>query len=194
MPSQVSTPLTAVFDQALLQGLQSTPTVRHDAISQTEWTGGQVVPVFDWSFFNGLHGDTRLGSAAAAQAYAPARVGPPVLVVEDDLAVREVLCEALTEQGLNVESASDGQEALDCLAHRQPALVLLDMHLPRVDGEAVAAGIRRRYAGEVPIVAISAYEPTEEVERVRPSAYLSKPFRLDDLVSTVQRVLDHTPR
>ena len=68
--------------------------------------------------------------------------GVVVLVVEDDRNIREVICEALAGEGLRVAEAADGEEAVRSARERRPAVVLLDMGLPVLDGAAVADRIR----------------------------------------------------
>ena len=151
---------------------------------------GSVVPIFDHHFFKSF--------AEPPQPTATPEPGVPanaldhrscVLVVEDDRMVRELICDALEDEGISVDSAADGPEALEHIYASQPGLVLLDLRLPVLSGEQVADGVRARYDGDVPIVVMSSYYPAAEARRLRASAFLDKPFHLDDLVSTVRRVL-----
>lgn len=57
-----------------------------------------------------------------------------MLVVEEEREIRELMCNALTEQGLSVVSAADGEQALHRMSERRPARVLLDMRLPGING------------------------------------------------------------
>jgi DNA-binding response OmpR family regulator len=112
-----------------------------------------------------------------------------VLVVEDDETLREVIKWALEDLGVGVEVAADGQQALDWLARRRPALMVLDVGLPLVSGDGVAAGARSIH-GEVPILLITADgRASEKARRVGAFSYLAKPFDLDQLVSTVERTV-----
>jgi DNA-binding response OmpR family regulator len=115
---------------------------------------------------------------------------PVVLVVDDDLQIRQTIRWALEEEGFVVETASDGQQALERATSARPALVVLDMRLPLVDGAAVADGLRSSLKVPPPIVLITADDrPAEKARRVGAYAYLEKPFELDDLVATVRRGL-----
>jgi two-component system response regulator HydG len=112
-----------------------------------------------------------------------------VLVVDDDADMRLAMNEVLLDQGLVVDTARDGREALERAEAERPALVILDITLPILDGYAVADGLRERY-GLVPILAITADgRAPQKARRVGAFAYLRKPFELDELVSMVERGL-----
>lgn len=148
-----------------------------------------VAPVFDYRFFQLLDRNSAPHADARARRATMLEDDGPVLVVEDDADIRCLICLALEDEGLPVEIAADGRQALDHLADERPALVLLDMSLPGVSGEGVAAGIHRRYDDEVPIVVVSAHASGEQARRVGAAAYVPKPFDVNDLVDTVQRLL-----
>src|SRR5215471_12297753 len=69
-------------------------------------------------------------------------VSPAVLVVDDEPAIRDLLCESLLQEGFHCEGASNGQEALDQLHRRQYALVLSDIDMPSMDGVRLLQGIK----------------------------------------------------
>ncbi len=114
-----------------------------------------------------------------------------ILVVDDDRHVRQMIRWVLEEEGFSVQSAADGQEALEKIYMQRPALIILDMSLPLLGGDEVAAQVRSHYDGEVPIVLITADGHAEEKSRkVGAIAYLRKPFDIDDLIQIVQRALE----
>ena len=114
----------------------------------------------------------------------------PVLVVEDDPDVRELIQLILEEEGLAVETATNGREALDRIVLRRPALVTLDLNLPLVNGEEVAVAVRAAYGNTVPIILISGDDRIAEKARTLGTAgYLCKPFDVDDLITAVRRGL-----
>src|SRR5215213_6131211 len=84
------------------------------------------------------------------------RPSAPILVVEDDAPLRQTIQWTLEDEGLHIELAVDGEEALAKLRDRRPSLVLLDMGLPRVDGFGVAEGLRALYGETVPIMVMTA--------------------------------------
>jgi DNA-binding response OmpR family regulator len=154
----------------------------------------RIAPVFDFRFFRAMekscpNGDGRKPVQTPVPATQQRADEAPVLVVEDDDDIRNLIRLALEEEGLPVETASDGREALTWLDEEKPALVLLDMGLPRVSGEGVAEGIRRRYDKHVPIVVVSAFGSGEQARRVDADAYVPKPFDVGHLMATVHRLL-----
>ncbi len=116
--------------------------------------------------------------------------GTTILVVEDDPIIRATVCWALEEDGHKVASVANGRDALTTVAGWRPSLILLDMGLPIVDGDGVAAGVHATYGDTVPIVVVTADgHAVEKARRVGARAFLHKPFEMDDLLATVQRVL-----
>jgi CheY-like chemotaxis protein len=117
-------------------------------------------------------------------------VEAPILVVEDELSVLQTIQWVLEDEGLPVATAANGREAVEVARDRKPALVVLDMALPILNGDGVAAELHRTYGGEVPILVITADgRAAAKAQRVGAYDYLQKPFNLDDLISAVQRGL-----
>jgi DNA-binding response OmpR family regulator len=126
---------------------------------------------------------------AAPLAAGTGRVGP-VLVVDDDPIVRGLICRALEDEGIAVVAADNGRLALDEAMRVRPGLVVLDVTLPVLGGEAVAAGLRQLVAEDVRIMVITADgRPAEKARALGAFAYLAKPFDVDELVDTVRRGL-----
>lgn len=111
-----------------------------------------------------------------------------ILVVEDDPLLREVITEALSDEGYTVYEAGDGEGALERLdaMPRQPDLVLSDVRMPRLSGFELAERLAQRRL-PIPIVLMSA---TRNAPPGESATFLAKPFSLDDLVALVARVLD----
>lgn len=87
----------------------------------------------------------------------------PVLVVEDDLASREMVSKLLERRGWQVEQAENGRKALDFLQMATPSVILLDLMMPEVDGFEVIRQLRQRPEGrEIPIVVVTAKELTTQ--------------------------------
>jgi signal transduction histidine kinase/CheY-like chemotaxis protein len=84
-----------------------------------------------------------------------------ILVIDDDARTRELLRRGLEGEGWEVAEAADGREALDLLDRLRPALVVLDLVLPAVDGFGVAERLRTAHPG-VPIVVLTAYDVSSE--------------------------------
>ena len=113
-----------------------------------------------------------------------------ILVVEDDVYVRQTIEWALEDEGLPVETATNGQQALEWARDRKPGLVILDMGLPIVDGFGVADGLRAAYGDGVPILTVTADgRAAEKARRVGAVDYLHKPFEIEALIGAVRRAL-----
>jgi DNA-binding response OmpR family regulator len=116
---------------------------------------------------------------------------PLILVVEDEPELRAVVSFILQEEGFDVQTASDGQQAVDHAAKARPALVVLDMGLPILSGEEVAAELLRLYPEPPPILVMSAAGAiAERARRIGAASFIAKPFDLDELASAVHRIID----
>ncbi len=119
--------------------------------------------------------------------------GDQVLVVEDDMRMRELLAEVLFEQGLQVTVADDGLEALNYLQEQSFALVLTDLKMPGVDGLGVLEAAKGRDR-ELPVILITAHGTVQTaLAAMRQGAYdfIEKPFDPEVLILTVSRALRH---
>ena len=117
-----------------------------------------------------------------------------VLVVEDEDSFIEALTVGLTREGFRVQVARDGAEALDLFDVVQPDLVLLDVMLPKVSGIDVCREIRSR--SKVPIIMVTA--KGSEIDtvvglEVGADDYVSKPYRIRELVARMRAVLRRSP-
>jgi len=113
-----------------------------------------------------------------------------VLVVEDDLTLRETLEYNLVRQGYEVHTAADGQTALDIARQEQPDLLVLDVMLPGLDGFEVCRVLRQEMS--VPILMLTARD--EEVDKVvgleiGADDYMTKPFSMRELLARVKAQL-----
>lgn len=103
---------------------------------------------------------------ATIRRHLPGRVGP-ILLVEDDEAIRDLGARALIREGWGVELARNGREALAWLADNVPAMILLDLLMPDVDGFEVLAWLRQSpMHADVPIIVVTAME-IDEAHRQR---------------------------
>ena len=118
-----------------------------------------------------------------------ARPRPRILIIEDDTPLRLLYRTALKTAGFDVSDVGDGYEALQALDERPPELVVLDLGLPRVNGQTVreemAAHDRTR---EIPIVIVTG-STGPEIYRLAADCVLTKPVAPDRLVEVVQRCL-----
>lgn len=136
-----------------------------------------------------VHSTRRGGRPTGAQEYTDA-VALPVLVVDDDEAIRSLMVELLSSEGYRVHQARDGAEALRVIGEDgHPCVILLDLVMPGTNGWAFADAYRRLPGPRAPIVVTAA---NTEVDRlaaeVGADGYLAKPFDLKDLVEVVERV------
>jgi len=124
--------------------------------------------------------------------------GARVLLTDDNAVNRQVVRLFLQPQGALLTEAANGQEALDRLAAKPFDLVLLDVHMPVMDG---VEAIRRIRASaepwrDIPVIALTADAMSGDRERligVGMSGYVSKPIDQGDLLSVIGRVLGHMP-
>lgn len=116
--------------------------------------------------------------------------GQRVLLVEDDLAVQNLVSTALELHGYSVDKVCDGQAAIMEAASHNPSLIMLDLGLPDIDGVEVITKIRSWSA--VPIIVISARtEDSDKIGALDAGAddYLTKPFSVGELLARVRASL-----
>jgi DNA-binding response OmpR family regulator len=120
---------------------------------------------------------------------------PAVLVVDDEAAIREARERALRLEGFAVRTAAGGQQALDEVGEQQPAVVLLDITMPDLDGVQVIRRLRAQ-GNDVPICVLSARNEVDDRVRGLQSGaddYLVKPFALEELVARLHALLRRRP-
>jgi PAS domain S-box-containing protein len=122
-----------------------------------------------------------------------------VLVAEDNALNQQVVGHLLARRGHNVQIARNGREALDVLERGGIDLLLLDVHMPELDGFRVIETLRRRERGtgrHLPVVALTARSMKGDRERCLEAGmddYLAKPIRRKELVAAIDRVLAGAP-
>ena len=117
-------------------------------------------------------------------------LGQRVLLVEDDLAVQNLVSTALDLHGYSVDKVCDGQAAIMEAASHNPSLIMLDLGLPDIDGVEVITKIRSWSA--VPIIVISARtEDSDKIGALDAGAddYLTKPFSVGELLARIRTTL-----
>jgi CheY-like chemotaxis protein len=123
----------------------------------------------------------------------PQATRPSILVVEDNPVNMRLVRLILRTQGYAVEEAGTGHEALAKLRDRPPALILLDMQLPGLDGFTLAAMLKSdAQTRAIPLVATTAYAMLGDAERILAAgcdAYLSKPIDDTELIKVIEQCL-----
>jgi len=117
-----------------------------------------------------------------------------VLVAEDDRSVRESLEMALQVEGYDVEAVTNGAQALESFAARQPDVIVLDIMMPVLDGLTVCRRLRASGC-RTPILMLTArHEVSDRVSGLDAGAddYLAKPFSLDELLARLRALLRRT--
>ncbi len=119
---------------------------------------------------------------------------PRVLVVDDDDVIRGLISMNFELEGFEVDSASDGQEALEQVAAQRPDVITLDVMMPRLSGLEVADRLRADPAtAPIRVVLVSARAQEadlEQAETLGVDAYVTKPFEPDELIRVVRSLLD----
>jgi two-component system, OmpR family, KDP operon response regulator KdpE len=117
---------------------------------------------------------------------------PLVLLIEDDMPLRKYLRTLLSGAGYTVEEAENGEQGIRLAARMMPAVVILDLGLPDVDGQDVLRVLREKL--QVPIVVLSGREqPIDKIEALDHGAddYLTKPFSTGELLARIRVALRH---
>jgi len=111
----------------------------------------------------------------------------PILIVDDDQETLAVERAVLAEEGFSVREAHDGGEALLAIEADPPAMIVLDIQMPGIDGPTFARELRTRLR-HVPLVIVTgAPDPKHEADRCNAEAYLAKPFQAHELLQLVRR-------
>jgi two-component system OmpR family response regulator len=133
----------------------------------------------------------------ARSALSERRGGEPeahLLVVEDDPNILELLGASLRYAGFDVDTATEGAEAVESIRRRRPDLVVLDVMLPDMDGFEVARQVRSG-GDRTPVVFLTARDAIEDKIRgltLGGDDYVTKPFSLEEVVARIRAVLRRT--
>ena len=115
----------------------------------------------------------------------------PILIVDDDENIRQIVRLCLSDEGYEVVEAENGVAALAALEKVHPSLILLDLRMPVMDGWEFARRYRAQPGPHAPLIAfVAALNAEQECADVETAAILAKPFDLDDLLEAVRRHVD----
>ena len=114
-----------------------------------------------------------------------------VLYVEDELALAQIVSESLTNRGFEVQTANDGEEALNLFQNSTFDICLLDIMMPKVNGYTVAEQLVKD-SPDFPIIFLSAKTQVNDVIKgfnVGARDYMRKPFSMEELIARIHNVL-----
>jgi chemosensory pili system protein ChpA (sensor histidine kinase/response regulator) len=112
------------------------------------------------------------------------------MIVDDDDDIRELGTIILQSHGYRVAAARDGLEALQKLQRQRVGLILLDLMMPRMDGEQFLKALRASDRADIPVVLMSGHHEASEIARkLEAAALLPKPVDIDVLLKTVHQLI-----
>jgi PAS domain S-box-containing protein len=128
-------------------------------------------------------------ASAPASATAAARNGRTVLVIDDDADARDLMRRFLAREGFDTLTAADGEEGIRLARQFRPDLITLDVVMPRVDGWAVLAALKKDAAlAAIPVVMLSILDDHDKGFALGAADYLTKPFDRARLAGVLRRV------
>ncbi len=111
-----------------------------------------------------------------------------VLLIDDDEDLLDVVTLALADEGYHAVTAPNGAAALVLISQARPALILLDVRMPIIDGCDFMRAYRQTTGGHAPIILVSAVNNLAEVaHEVGADGYLAKPFELDEFLKVIDQ-------
>ncbi len=115
-----------------------------------------------------------------------------LLVVDDEPAIRRLLCQKLSREGYLCQEASNGEQTLNMLATHPIALVILDIKMPGKSGIEILSEVKSGYPDTVVIMATAIIDINVAIQCLKQGAedYICKPFNLEELSLAVQRAID----
>lgn len=114
------------------------------------------------------------------------RTPGPILIVDDDEGIRDIVAMALTDEGYRVVTAEHGAAALQAIARQPPAVILLDMRMPVMDGWEFARLYRQGPGPHAPIIVVTAArDASARAAQIDAEGVLAKPFGMVALLQVV---------
>ena len=118
---------------------------------------------------------------------------PSILIVDDELLIRDLLYDFFSGQGWSIAVAENGEKALDVLRSRKVDLVLTDIKMPEMDGLTLKTEVQREYP-DLPVILMTGYPSVETAVtalRSRVVDYIIKPFNINQLYKLVDATVHH---
>ena len=116
---------------------------------------------------------------------------PRILIVDDDMSIRQVLKEIVTVYGYTALMSDSARDAISMLAKEKVDLVLLDLRMPEISGEEFLDFIRKK-GFKTPVVVVSAHvdkEMARSLGKMGISGIISKPFEVERVIDVMNRAL-----
>src|SRR5262245_9874437 len=114
---------------------------------------------------------------------------PDILIIDDDPAILATIAEILHDEGYSVRVAGNGLEGLVALEQQLPALILLDMRMPVLDGWGFVQALREQEVCVPFVVLTAAQDARRWAQEVGASGFLAKPFDLVELLAVVAQFM-----
>ncbi len=116
------------------------------------------------------------------------QVQPSILVVDDELLIRDLLYDFFNNQGWDISIAENGEKALEILNHKNIDLVLTDLKMPNMDGLDLTNHLKETHP-EMPVIIMTGYPSVDSAVlalRQKVADYIIKPFNINQLYKTIR--------
>lgn len=117
-----------------------------------------------------------------------------ILVAEDNFINQKLIRDILALQGYTCDAVASGAETLDAITKKKYDLILMDIQMPGMSGEETMQNIQKMHGKASPkIIAVTAYAMSDDRQKfisIGMDGYISKPFRIKDLMSEIMRVME----
>ena len=117
-----------------------------------------------------------------------------ILVVDDEVFITEVLKQELSARGYHVQTAYDGEQALEIMKKVPLALIVLDLQMPRIDGFEVLRHVKEHYPA-VKVIVLTGYADLGNAIRCRrlgADQFLEKPFNISEFLMEMERLISRS--
>lgn len=114
---------------------------------------------------------------------------PSILVVDDELLIRDLLYDFFSEHGWEISIAENGQKACEILSQKKVDIVLTDLKMPEMDGLTLTSLVMEEYP-DIPVVIMTGFPSVDSAVsalRKKVADYIIKPFNINQLYKTVER-------
>ncbi|WP_309396455.1 response regulator [Cerasicoccus maritimus] len=155
---------------------------------------GAIVPIVDFAKLVNSLNIKHTHSVEIQTPLAPTAIKPRILIVDDSLSVRKICADYLGDLEVDVVTANDGIEAINCTRDQHFDLIFTDLEMPRLNGLELIPELRRRPStSETPIVVISSRSSSKHVNQaisLGATQCISKPFSKKDIIEIANGALE----